>query len=124
MLDHFKLFSRVIALDLDGNELWISDPLDGVPSGEPLVSSDGSYVFVVHNAAEGSTGYFTILDANATGLVYYSESSAAEGNATAAFGPPGIYHNPVQGNYDPVDGGTVSEGDVSTVLGKNYFWVF
>lgn len=105
--------SRVIALDFTGAEVWISEPLDGVPSGEPLISSDSAYVFVVHNANEGSTGYFTILDA--TGAVFLSEPSEGDGNSTAAFGPPGIYWTPVQGNYDPiVEGATVSEGDVST----------
>jgi hypothetical protein len=106
----------VIALDFAGAEVWISDPLEGVPMGEPLISSDGAYVFVVHNANERTNGYFTILDAKATGAVYYSESSGGDGNSTVSFGPPGIYHTPIQGNYDPIEGGAVSEGDVSADL--------
>jgi hypothetical protein len=104
-------------LDFSGAELWISDPLEGVPSGEPLISSDGNYVFVVHNANDLTNGYFTILDAKATGLVFYSEPSGGDGNSTVAFGPPGIYHTPIQGNYDPIEGGMVSEGDVSADFG-------
>lgn len=99
---------------MDGSEVWISDPLEGVPSGSPVISSDGSFVFVVHNTLELTLGIFTVLDS--TGQVFYSESSVGEGNSTAAFGPPGIYHTPVEGNYDPPLGGSVSPGDVSIAL--------
>eukprot|EP00539_Tryblionella_compressa_P003491 CAMPEP_0178753660 /NCGR_PEP_ID=MMETSP0744-20121128/11731_1 /TAXON_ID=913974 /ORGANISM="Nitzschia punctata, Strain CCMP561" /LENGTH=550 /DNA_ID=CAMNT_0020407493 /DNA_START=29 /DNA_END=1681 /DNA_ORIENTATION=+ len=100
--------TRVIALDMDGNELWISESLDGVAMGDPVISSDGGLVFLTHNADEGTNGYFTILNANSTGAVWYSESSGEE----VAFGPIGIYHNPTEGNYDPlIQGAPVSEGE-------------
>jgi hypothetical protein len=90
---------------MDGNELWVSDSLDGTPSGNPVISSDGSWVFLTHNAMDGTTGYFTVLDANNTGAVFYSEPSP-----DTAFGPPGIFHSPVEGNYDSYDGSAVSAG--------------
>jgi hypothetical protein len=110
-------YSRVIALDMDGNELWASDDLDGVASGSPQVSSDGAYVFITHNADDKSNGYFTVIDANVTaGSIFYSGSSGDSGDEpTNAYGPVGIFHNPTEGNYDPIDSGaTVSEGDFNS----------
>jgi len=109
--------SRVIALDMDGNELWVSDDLDGVASGSPQVSSDGAYVFITHNADDKSNGYFTTIDANVTaGSTFYSGSSGENGDEpTNAYGPVGIFHNPTEGNYDPIESGDpVSEGDFNT----------
>jgi hypothetical protein len=110
-----RQYSRVIALDMMGNELWISDTLEGIPAGSPQVSSDGSYVFLTHNVMDQSLGYFTILDATSAGVVWYSEPAMTEGNSTVAFGPVGIYHTPAEGNYDPIGGeggmGAVSEGE-------------
>lgn len=90
---------RVIALDLDGNELWMSADLDGVPSGSPVVSSDGNYVFLTHNANFETIGFFTILSAADGGAEFYSSS-----NQTAAFAPPGIFHKPLEGYYDNDNG--------------------
>jgi hypothetical protein len=111
------IYSRVIALDMDGNELWKSDDLDGVASGSPQVSSDGAYVFITHNSDDKSNGYFTVIDANVTaGSIFYSGSSGDSGDEpTNAYGPVGIFHNPTEGNYDPIDSGaTVSEADFNS----------
>ena len=90
---------------MDGVELWISEALDGIAQGEPVISSDGAYVFLTHNAADGSAGYFTILDAS--GTTFYTDSVVG-----VNFAPPGIFHNPVEGNYDPIVAGSpVSEGE-------------
>jgi len=107
--------SRIIALDMEGEALWISDDLPGVASGNPQVSSDGMYVFMTHNADDKSDGYFTALEAT-SGSVFYSGSSGEAGNEpTNAYGPIGIFHTPEQGNYDPIQtGASISEGDFNT----------
>ncbi|KAG7361839.1 PQQ-like domain containing protein [Nitzschia inconspicua] len=104
--------SRVIALSMDGAPLWVSDSLDGIAQGDPQISSDGAYVFLTHNEydqdADVSTAHFTILEGNSTGSVFYTDSA----DESIFFGPPGIFHNPVEGNYDPiVPGAPVSEGE-------------
>lgn len=86
---------RVIALDIDGTELWVSGDLDGVPSGSPVVSTDGNYVFLTHNSNFETIGFFTILSAADGGAEYYSAS-----NQTTPFAPLGIYHTPYEGYYD------------------------
>lgn len=108
--------SRIHALDIGGNLLWVSEDLEGVASGDPVVSSDGMYVFLTHNGDNKSNGYFTILDGS-SGMVFYSASSEDLGyDPTGAYGPIGIFHNPEEGNYDPVEtpGATISEGDFNT----------
>lgn len=107
--------SRVVALDMDGNELWVSDDLDGVAEGCPQVSSDGAYVFLTHNGDSLTNGYFTVLDGT-TGAFFYGGSSAEAGDEpTKRYGPIGIFHTPEAGNYDPITSGApVSEGDFNT----------
>jgi outer membrane protein assembly factor BamB len=120
--------SRVVALDVQtGQELWISAHLIGVAQGTPLISSDGRYVFVTHNQARETQGFFTILSTHETpgsssqqpGKIKYSEFTGVIGEDSIAFGPPGIFHSPIRGNYDPYDGGykgdpTISQGDDNT----------
>jgi len=107
--------SRVVALDMEGNEIWISDDLDGIAAGCPQISSDGAYVFLTHNSDDLTNGYFTIIDGE-TGTVFYGGSSEEAGDIpTKRFGPVGIYHTPEQGNYDPnIAGSPVSDGDFNT----------
>lgn len=107
--------SRVIALDMDGNEVWISDDLDGVAAGNPAISSDGSHVFLTHNADNLSNGYFTILDGESGSIVYEGSSGQAGDVPTNRYGPVGIFHTPVAGNYDPIiSGSAISEGEFNT----------
>lgn len=107
--------SRVIALDMEGNEVWVSEALAGVAAGNPAVSSDGAYVFLTHNADAKTNGHFTILD-GATGAVFFGGSSGeGDQNPTKRYSPVGIYHTPESGNYDPIVAGSpVSEGDKNT----------
>lgn len=107
--------SRVVALDMAGNEVWVSDDLEGVAAGCPQISSDGMYVYLTHNADDLTNGYFTILDGT-TGAIFYGGSSGENGDVpTKRYGPLGIFHNPEQGNYDPiVSGSPISEGDFNT----------
>mmetsp|Transcript_12023 Transcript_12023/g.18960 ORF Transcript_12023/g.18960 Transcript_12023/m.18960 type:complete len:558 (+) Transcript_12023:90-1763(+) len=91
--------TRVIALDMAGNELWISSDLEGTAAGSPVVSNDGHYVFLTHNAVSKSIGYFTALWAASNGTTFYSAS-----DEDAPFAPPGIFHNPAEGFYDGSNG--------------------
>jgi hypothetical protein len=84
---------------MDGNELWVSDPLAGIPAGSPVVSDDGMYIFLTHNADFETIGYFSALSATSDGAVFYSRS-----NETTPFAPLGIYHSPIEGNYDSIEG--------------------
>jgi len=107
--------SRIIALDMEGSELWVSDDLEGVAAGCPVISSDGGYVYITHNADKLTNGYFTVLD-GATGGFFYGGSSGEAGDSpTKRYGPLGIFHSPESGNYDPINSGDpVSEGEFNT----------
>jgi hypothetical protein len=85
---------------MDGNKLWTSPMLAGIPSGTPVVSNDGEYVFLTHNANFATVGYFSTLWAGpGNGALFYSMS-----NETSAFGAVGIFHNPSEGYYDGANG--------------------
>lgn len=100
---------------MDGKEVWISDDLEGVAAGNPAISSDGSHVFLTHNADNLSNGFFTILDGETGSIVYEGSSGQAGDEPTKKYGPVGIYHTPVAGNYDPIiSGSRVSEGEFNT----------
>ena len=91
-----KLFySRVVAMDMEGNELWISDEVEGIPRGSPVVSSDGNYVFLTHNDLFGLFGAFSIMRASDNGSLFFTQTNLAN-----SFGPPGIYHSPLGGYYE------------------------
>ena len=100
-IDNFPFFprSRVVALDLDGNELWVSDALEGVPNGSPVISDEGEYVFLTHNSDFGSVGAFSAVSASGEGSIFFTLV-----NSTYPFAPPGIYHSPIEGNYDDAAG--------------------
>ena len=84
---------------MDGNELWVSDPMNGVATGSPVMSSDGDYIFLTHNSNFGTMGTFTSLWAPGDGSLFYSRT-----NVTSPFAPLGIYHSPIEGNYDGLEG--------------------
>jgi hypothetical protein len=74
--------------------------MPGIPAGSPVVSNDGEYVFLTHNANFESVGYFSTLWAGpGNGTLFYSRS-----NETSAFGAVGIFHNPSEGYYDGDNG--------------------
>lgn len=67
-----------------------------------MFADDDAYVFVVHNAADGSQGHFTVLDVAAGATVYYTFT-----NDGAPLGPFGFYANPFPGgNYGAGQGNT------------------
>jgi hypothetical protein len=109
------LCRRVVALDMEGDEVWASTNLAGVAAGNPVMSSDGAYVFLTHNSDSKTNGHFTILDGE-TGETFFGGSSGeASENPTKKYAPVGIYHTPQSGNYDPiVSGSAVSEGEMNT----------
>jgi outer membrane protein assembly factor BamB len=86
-----------------GEELWVSSALDGVNAGSPVVSLDGTFVFLTHNSASQSVGHFSILD-GLTGDLFHSESSL-----WSPFAPLGIHHAPAEGYYD---GGQENRNDI------------
>ena len=86
-------------MDLSGNAVWTSDPLEGAAMGSPLISDDGRYVFLTHNTMLKSVGYFTALFAAQSGVTFYSMS-----NETHPFSEPGIFHSPAEGYYDGLNG--------------------
>lgn len=99
--------SRVIALDMSGDELWVSEPFDGINAGTPVVSTDGSYIFFNRNTDEQTSGHFTILSYADDGTPFFSQE-----NTTSPFGALGVYHEPIQGMYEPYlsPGGVLFDG--------------
>jgi hypothetical protein len=95
-------YRRVVAVGLDGTELWVSEQVPGVASGDPVSSGDGSYAFLTHNSDFKTKGHFTILSAG--GTVFYTEAST-----NSSYAPLGIYHNPPEGYYD---GGAFNTNDI------------
>lgn len=95
----FEYFRKVIALSMAGDPLWISEPLDGAAKGSPVISDDGNFIFLTHNAELNTVGYFSSLWAPGDGAVYYSQK-----NDTTPFAPLGIFHSPIEGNYDSDEG--------------------
>lgn len=86
-----------------GDELWVSEDLEGIVSGTPVVSEDGNNVFLTHNSDDGTVGHFTILDGLSGGTFH------TEKNNDAPFAPPGIHYAPREGYYD---GGENNRNDV------------
>lgn len=82
---------RVHALNMDGSPFWVSKNLAGACSGTPVVSFNENYVFLTHS--EDQSGTFTVLEA-ADGNTFYQES-----DTDLPLSPPGIFHNPIKGNY-------------------------
>jgi len=68
----------VISVDHRGNHLWTTT-ITGTISGTPVISSNGRFVYVTHNAywsedlPEASAGHFSILDASMGGALYFTE---------------------------------------------------
>jgi len=93
--------------ELDGK--WSSVILDGGCSGTPVISSDGAYVFVTHNF--NTTGFFTILNGD-DGTIFWEHE-----DSTQPLSPPGIYHNPIFGNYG---GGAGNTNDIVVFANKPF----
>ena len=100
----FSYCRRVIALDLLGNALWVSDALAGVALGSPVVSDDGTFVYLTHNSDFNTVGIFTTLFGG-DGSTFLSQT-----NTTSPFAPVGIFHSPIEGNYD-LDAGRGNTND-------------
>ena len=83
-----------------GEELWVSEVLEGVASGSPVASNDGQYIFLTHNSGGGTEGHFTVLNAT-LGDVFFTQR-----NQEAPFAPVGIHHQPAEGYYDGGEGNT------------------
>jgi outer membrane protein assembly factor BamB len=100
---HPTYYSVVYALNPeDGAVIWSSQALEGACSGTPVLSEDGKYVFLTHNLV--MVGHFTVLAASLNGVTFYSQLDPGQ-----PYGPPGIYHNPLEGYYP---GGTSNQNDV------------
>jgi hypothetical protein len=92
--------SRVHAVSLSTTLAvnFVSPSLEGSCSGTPVLSGDDAYVFLTHN--DITSGTFTVLDAS-DGTVFYQEADGAQ-----LLSPPGIYFNPLGGNYASGAGNT------------------
>lgn len=95
--------SRVVALTMSGEELWVSPSLDGVTPGTPVISENGEFVFLTHNSDGETVGHFTILSGS-SGQVFFNETDLG-----APFAPLGIHYNPAEGYYD---GGQNNRNDI------------
>mmetsp|Transcript_13067 Transcript_13067/g.23681 ORF Transcript_13067/g.23681 Transcript_13067/m.23681 type:complete len:511 (-) Transcript_13067:207-1739(-) len=81
---------------------WESPELAGACEGTPRYADEDAYVFVTHNAADGSAGRFSVLDTAAGATVIYT-TEVTEG----PFGPFGFYPSPFPGgNYGAGAGNT------------------
>lgn len=90
---------------MSGSKLYESPQLEGIHSGSPVVSDNGSYVFLTHNSDNLLTGHFTILTESL-------EIFVTRSNDGGAFAPIGIYHSPAEGFYDALPG--VADGTLNT----------
>lgn len=95
-------FSRVIAVSVYGEELWVSDDFEGIVSGTPVLSEDGNFVFFNYNSNRETVGHFTILEA-------FNGTTFHEEGYHAPFAPLGIHHAPGEGYYD---GGQFNRQDI------------
>jgi outer membrane protein assembly factor BamB len=102
-----------------GDLLWSSPELEGVCEGTPYYTSDGAYVFVIHNSNDGLAGHFSVLDVAADASVLYQYTQT---NPFAQFGFsrdvfPGGNYGAGSGNindlavwgYKPTPGATFGE---------------
>ena len=88
------------------------------------MSGNDEYVFLTHNGANSSD--FTVLDA-ADGQIFYQEAVSS-----LLLSPPGIYFNPLGGNYaagtgntnDLVVFGNRPAADATTVDASSSFYAF
>jgi len=105
-------YTRVIAVDMSGTELYVSESLDGKHSGNPVISSNGNYVFITHNSEANTVGHFTIL----SGALETIVTQTGNDNIDGPFAPIGIFHNPAEGFYDPVPGVADGTGNTNDML--------
>lgn len=122
----FSPVSRVHAVSVTkGTAVWVSGSLGGSCSGTPVVSGDDDYVFLTHNSASSSN--FTILDAT-DGSIFYREAVSS----SLLLSPPGIYVNPLGGNYatgagntnDLIVFGNRPAADATSVVETSSFYAF
>ena len=94
MLSHAN--SKVAALSPSTGDLkWISPPLDGACQGTPHVSSSGEYIYVTHNSDGSTVGHFTVLVNGPDAATVLFDATDMNG----PFSPPGIFRNPIEGNF-------------------------
>jgi len=81
-----------------GNELWVSPPIAGTAPGSPVVSDAGDYVFLTVNAEGNTVGNFVCISA-LDGSIFFEDP-----NVNTPYAPIGIFHSPIEGNYDDENG--------------------
>lgn len=99
--------SRVIALDMDGAEIFQSVPLTGVVAGTPVTDYVGSHILVTHNQ-DRLNGYLSIFflgnfsAGEPLGPVFSGIYQDVLDDGTVIqkpFSPIGYFHNPAEGYY-------------------------
>jgi hypothetical protein len=94
---------------MSGEELYVSEQLEGLHSGNPVISSDDGYIFMNHNSDDNTVGHFTMLSPGEDGVLETVKTSTYN---KGPFAPIGIFHNPAEGFYDPIEG--VADGTANT----------
>lgn len=114
--------SRVLGVDLLGNELW-GVYVPGAVAGTPVVSTDQEKIFVAHNfdlGSEGVQGYVSIIDKSGKLL------GSVVNNRIAPFGPPALQS--ISGSHDMVivaeswdDGYGLGQGQVQLLVPSDQY---
>lgn len=74
---HVFSSSRIIAVDRNGEELWVTT-IQGTVSGTPIISKYGRYIYINHNnfnsESQATVGHFSVLDGQINGRLHFTES--------------------------------------------------
>jgi hypothetical protein len=95
-----SIYSEIIAHNaFNLLSLWESQTISGSFQGNPIVSSDGLYTFIVTNSMNKTKGNFIVID-NFNGSTIFSESSGDEVGRPIAYAPLGVGRNVARGNWN------------------------
>ena len=89
---HQKMFSfrrRVLAISMDGVQIWQSASVPGEGAGSPQASNDGRHLAVTHNSNQ--KGHFSIFDvkSDSNEPIYQYQSTLIVFDATTPFSAVG-----------------------------------
>lgn len=79
--------------------LWTSQKLAGLFQGNPIVSTDGLYTFLVTNSMNKTKANFIVVN-NGDGSVVFMEESQGFAGRPMAYAPLGVGRNVERGNWN------------------------